>query len=241
MPPVTRPLANTSSSDPVIETQVLWMRYRMHILATLVAVLVALAAYGGYRFYDARKEAGAAALLADAKSAADYERVIATYPGASAAASAYLLLAEAQRKEQKLTEANDTLRRFIERDAKHELVPTAKMAMAANLESLGKPDEALDAYRKVAAQHPHSFSAPMALLAQVHLLKQKGQIDDARRVCETVVAQYGNSYAAMQAQQYLRALKVPPAAAAAPAPSANAAASISPAQASSPASAAPTP
>jgi predicted negative regulator of RcsB-dependent stress response len=214
MPPATRPVASTSSSDAVIETQVFWMRYRMHIIAGLAIMLGALAAYGGYRYYSARREAAASALLAGAKGAADYQQVISQYPGAAAAGSAHLLLAEAQRKEQKLAEANTTLQGFVDKNPKHEFVATAQMAMAGNLESLGKADEALQLYGRIAADHPQSFNAPLALLAQVHILKQKGQVDEARRVCETVLAQYRDSYTSQEATRYLRTLK--PAAATTP-------------------------
>ena len=63
------------------------------------------------------------------------------------------------------------------------------MAMAANLESLGKYDEALTTYQRLAAGDPHGFNAPIALLSEVHLLKEKNQIDEARRVCETILTQ----------------------------------------------------
>ena len=36
------------------------------------------------------------------------------------------------------------------------------MAMAANLEALGKNDEALAAYQRLAADEPEGFSAPVA-------------------------------------------------------------------------------
>ena len=134
--------------------------------------------------------------------------------------------------------------------------------MAANLESMGKPDEALEMYRSVAAEYPRSYTAPMALLAQVPIFKQKGQMDEARRVCETVLTQYRESFAATEATGYLRTLKpattpapvslpgarmvVPPESAAAPleaAPSVApaAGASVPPAAQSPAASAAPSP
>ena len=50
------------------------------------------------------------------------------------------------------------------------------MAMAANLESLGKRDEALAAYQRLAADDPQGFTAPVAMISQVHILKEKGQV-----------------------------------------------------------------
>jgi len=217
MPPATRPLP-TPTSDPVLETQVFWVTYRTQILLALVGLFVAGALFGGYLLYSARRDASAAAMLAEAKGAADYQKIISEYPGTGSAASAYLLLAEEQRKTQKFAEANATLKEFTEKNPKHEFVTTAKMAMAGNLESLGKPDDALELYRRIAAEYPRSFNAPFALLAQVHLFKQKGQTDEARRVCETVLTQYRDSYASTEASRYLRVLKPATAAVIAPTP-----------------------
>src|SRR4051812_29974212 len=171
MPPVTRPVSD-ESTDPVIETQFFWVKHRTEVLVGLLTILVALAAYGGYRLYTARRDTSAAVMLANAKVAADFQKVYSEYPDAPAAATAHLLLADAQKKEGKLAEANTTLQHFIAEYPKHDFVPSAQMGVAANLESLGKPDEAMEMYRRIAAEHPRSFNAPLALLAQVPLLKQ---------------------------------------------------------------------
>ena len=235
MPPVTRPVSE--ESDPVLGTQFFWVKYRTEILIGLLVVLVALAGYGGYRLYTARRDAAASDLLADAKSPADLQKVFAQYPEAPAAATACLRLADAQKKDGKFAESNETLQTFIRNYRKHELVATAKSAIAGNLESLGKTDEALEMYKRVAAENPRSFNAPLALLAEVPILKQKGQIEEARRVCETVLTQYRDTYSSMEAQQYLRTLKPK----ATPAPVATTSPSVSPVQASPAASTAPKP
>jgi TolA-binding protein len=205
----------------------------MPIIIGLLAAICVLAAFGGYRLYTARRDAAAAALLASANNPAAFQKVMADYPGSPAAPSAALLLAVEQRREKNFAEANATLEGFIKQNPKHELVTTAKLALAANLESLGKPDEAFETYRRIAAEHPRDFNAPAALLSQVHLLKQKGQIEEARRVCETVMTQYRESYTAQEAAQLLKTLK--PAAPAAPAPVAAIPAASVPAVAASPA------
>lgn len=210
------PAASTLSPDPLLETQVFWTQYKTSIILGLILALCLLAGIGGYRLYTAQRDSAAAALFASAKTPAEYQKVIADYPASGAAASASLLLAESQRKDQKFADANATLQAFITRDPKHELVGTARMAMAANLESLGKPEDALTLYRRVAAEGPRNFTAPLAMLAQVPLLQQKGQIEEARRVCETVLTQYRESYAAQEASVLLRTLK-PKAAPAVPA------------------------
>ena len=61
------------------------------------------------------------------------------------------------------------------------------MALAANLELMGKTDEALSTYQQVASLYQNSFNAPLALLAEVYLLKAKNRLDEARRVCENIL------------------------------------------------------
>jgi TolA-binding protein len=210
------PLVPPPSYDAALETRVFWERFKTEIIAALIIVVLAIVGFGAYRFYSDRREASASALLAGAKSADVYQQVIADYPNTPAAADAYILLAEAQRKEKKFTEANTTLQVFIDKNPNHELVSTAKMAMAANLESMGKNDEALSIYQQIASIYPNSFNAPLALLSQVYLLKSKNQTEEARRVCETILTRYRESFWAGEAAQELRLLK--PSASSEPAP-----------------------
>jgi tetratricopeptide (TPR) repeat protein len=196
-----------SSTDPVLETQVFWDRHQKKVWAALFLALFVVAAWGGYRIYTERRDAAAASLLAAAKTASDFQKVMAQYPSTPAGASAYLFLAEEQRKEKKFAEANTTLQSFLDKNPKHELRGSARMAMAANLEALGKPDEALAAYQKLATDDPEGYAAPEAMISQVHLFKEKNQIDEARRVCETVLTKYRDSLMASEATRQLRLLK----------------------------------
>ncbi len=198
------PIAKELRTDPALEAQVFWFKYRREIAILLVLAIVAVFAIAGYRFYRDRREATAATLFGVAKTPAAYEEVINRYGDTAAAASAYLLLADGQRKQAKYAEANATLVKFLEKFPQHELASTARMAMAANLEAMGKQDEALATYQQIASADAGSFNAPMALIQQVHILQEKNRIDDARRICETIMTQYRDSYAAMEASQLLR-------------------------------------
>lgn len=173
----------------------------------IILALLGMVSFAGYRFYSERREVAAADLLASAKSAPDYQQVIAKYPNTPAGASAYLLLAEAQQKDKHFGEANATLQTFVSKNPKHELVSTAQMTVATNLESMGKADQALSMYQQIAATFPKSYIAPFALLAQVELLKAKGRIDEARRVCETIMTQHRESIVAGEANRQLRSLR----------------------------------
>ncbi|HEX4629399.1 MAG TPA: tetratricopeptide repeat protein [Chthoniobacterales bacterium] len=203
-----------TSTDTAPEREVFWDRYKKEVMAVLILALLGVAAYGGYHLYTDRQANSAAEMLASAKTAADFQKVMADYPRTAAGASAYLLLADAQRNEKKFAEANTTLHTFLDKFPKNELVGTARLAIAGNLEALGKNDEALAAYQRVVTADPTGFAAPMALYSQIHLLKDKKQIDEARRVCETIMTQYRESRLAPDAAYQLRLLKpeTPPAA-----------------------------
>ena len=198
------PVAKELRTDPALEAQVFWFKYRREIAILLILGIVAIFAIAGYRLYRDRREATAATLFVAAKTPAAYEDVINRYGDTAAGASAYLLLADGQRNQAKYSEANATLVKFLEKFPQHELASTARMAMAANLEAMGKQDEALATYQQIASANAGSFNAPIALIEQAHILQQKNRVDDARRVCETIMTQYRDSYAAMEASQLLR-------------------------------------
>lgn len=217
------PTVPPSSSNAALEARVFWLRFQREIAVALIVVLLALIGYAGYRLYINRRNSSAADLLGNAKNPQDYQEVIARYPGTPAGASAYLLLAEMQRKEKKFADANATLQMFVDKNPEHEFVPTARLAMAADLESMGKNDEALSVYQQVATKYPNNYNAPLALISQVPLLKAKNRIDDARRVCEEILTKYRmpgpqtegshddrmETYWAVEAMRQLRSLKPP--------------------------------
>ena len=196
-----------TSTDSAPDREVFWDRYKKEVMAVLILALVGVAAFGGYQLYSNRQENAGAAALSGAKTPGDFQKVISQYPATSAGASAYLLLADAQRNEKKFADANATLQTFLDKFPKHELVGTARLAMAGNLEALGKKDEALAGYKQVVADNPKGFVAPIALYSEIHLLKEKKQIDEARRVCETLMTQYRDSRLAPDAAYQLRLLK----------------------------------
>jgi len=201
------PTALPPSRDAALEARVFWIRFKNQIAAVLVVAVLAIVGFAGYRFYSDRRDSAASALLSSAKSVSDYQQVIARYPNTPAGSAAYLLLAEAQRNEKKFIEANAALQVFINKNPNHELATSARMAMAANLESMGKTDEALSMYQRIAASYPKSFNAPLALYWQVHLLKAKNRSEEARRVCEAILTQYRDSFWAGEAARALRSLK----------------------------------
>jgi predicted negative regulator of RcsB-dependent stress response len=184
------PAAPPPTHDASVEAHVFWLRFQKEIAAALIVVVLGLIGYAGYRFYKNRRDSSAAELLGVAKTPGDFQAVASRYPNTAAGASAYLLLAEKFRNEKKFAEANTTLQEFIDKNPEHDFVPTAKLAVAANLEAMGKNDEALAIYQQVAAKYPSSFNAPLALISEVPLLKAKNRTDEARRVCEEILTKY---------------------------------------------------
>jgi predicted negative regulator of RcsB-dependent stress response len=225
------PIAKQATTDPALDAQVFWYKYQREIAILLGLVVLGIVGLAGYRLYRDRREATAATLFSAAKTPAAYEELINQHGDTAAAASAYLLLADAQRKDGKYTEANGTLVKFLDKFPRHELASTARMAVAANLQAMGKEDDAFATYQQIA--NVPGFNAPMALIEQVHILQEKGKTEDARRICETILTQYRDSYAAMEASQLLRTfLKTAkletPAVVASPKPGAPVAATVPP-------------
>ena len=201
--------ASQVTVDSALETHFFWERYKVTIIAVAVVLLLGGLGYAGYGLYKARRAAAATALLANARSAADFQQMIDQFPDSKPAASARLLLAAQLRAEKKFAEANTTLHQFIDRFPKHELITTAWMGVAANLQSLGKDDEALSTYQRLATEYPQSFNAPLALLAQIPFLKAKNRLEEVRKICETVLTQYRDSVVSTEAIQELMSLPRP--------------------------------
>src|SRR5437868_10133703 len=200
------PIAKPQPADPALEAQVFWLKYRKELLGVLAIALVAIIVVTGYRVYRDRRETAASAMFSSARTANDYLQVINRYGDTSAAAGAYLLLANSQREERKFSEANATLQAFIAKFPEHELVSTARMAMAANLESLGKEEEALATYQLIASTSAGSFNAPHALLSEARILERKNRLEDARRICETIMTKYRDTFGAIEAARLLHTL-----------------------------------
>src|SRR4051812_43228534 len=94
-----------SNAEPAPQREVFWERYKKEVMAVLILGLLAVAIFGGYRLYSDRRENAAAEALASARAQPDFQKVITDYSNTAAGASAYLLLAEAQKNEKKFAEA----------------------------------------------------------------------------------------------------------------------------------------
>ena len=64
------PVAKELRTNPALEAQVFWYKYRREIAILLVLAIVAIIAIAGYRLYRDRREATAATLFSGAKTPA---------------------------------------------------------------------------------------------------------------------------------------------------------------------------
>src|SRR5207244_11196321 len=101
------------SNVPAFLTHFFWEQYRLSSIAIVAVLVLGGLGYAGFRFYSEREASDAAALLAAAKTPAEFQHVIDRYPGSESAASAYLLLAQEQREKKQSAEANATLHTFM--------------------------------------------------------------------------------------------------------------------------------
>ncbi len=84
----TAPTPTSAPADPLLETQVFWMRHKNTIIIAVVALLVAIAAYGAYRFITARAETAAATMLGNAKTPAEILEMLLDDPSEEVAGAA---------------------------------------------------------------------------------------------------------------------------------------------------------
>src|SRR3954451_3446757 len=106
MPSKIQTMPTISPSDPVLETQFLWAKYKKIVLTSLILIVLGVSAWGAYRIMNERRNAAAAKELGAAKTPSDFQKIITEFQGTPASASAYLLLAEQQRKDKKFEESS---------------------------------------------------------------------------------------------------------------------------------------
>src|ERR1044071_5015393 len=116
------PTTQTVTRDPAVEAHVFWYTYSRQILIGIGVIVLALLGYAAFWLYTDRRDAAAAAALAKAHDAPGYQQVINRYDNTNAGPTAYLLLADEQRKAGKYADANATLQKFIDKHPKHDFV-----------------------------------------------------------------------------------------------------------------------
>ena len=189
--------ATASAVPPPQEFDLLafWIQHQRLIIRLVIVALLGVLGWGAFLFMEYRKRAGSEDALANAKTAADYRKVAADWPGTPAAGTASIELAEALRKEGKPAEAAQALREFLGKYPLHPFRVNAAHALAASLETAGKFDEALTAYQQFGTAHGRSAFAPLAFIGQARVLIALNRTDEAQRVLESVDQKFpGNPF-----------------------------------------------
>ncbi len=201
--------------DLGLEAEIFWDRHKAKVLGALVLALAAILGYSIFLFMRASALASANAQLSAAKTIDELKKVVADHPASVVAGDAYLVLAQKQAEAREYEAAASSAQTVTEKYPDHPLVGAAWLAVGANLEAVGKLDQADLAYKTATDRPAADFAVPLALLARANLAKLRGNTVEARRFLDDVLARYPGSGPAMQAEQdkrFLRVVSTPPAA-----------------------------
>ena len=186
-----------------------WIQYGKLIIRIATFAFLAVGVWGAIQFMEYRKRVGSEEALAGAKTPEEFRKVISDWGNTPSAAIAHLRLADELRKASKPEEAATALKDFLEKFPAHPLRAGAAHALAADLESAGKIDEALTAYQRLSSFGTKSAFAPLALIGQARVLNLQGKPDDARRALESVQQQFPDSPFFEEANTWLEEIKSP--------------------------------
>lgn len=173
-----------------------WEKNRSAILAGAAIIIAAVAGAVFWIINTHNIRLAAEALLAQSKDVAGWQEVITKYPKTQSAASAYFLLAAAQRDEGKVDESTATYERFLAGFPRHPLTGGAKLGLAENLLQAGKTEEGLAELQNIASSESASYAAPFALLIEGRAAARAGKLADARKIFSGLVSEYPQSLAA---------------------------------------------
>ncbi len=188
-----------------------WEKYKLLVVAGAALLVLGLVGSEFYQNNLERTATAASALLDSAKSDADYQKVIDTYPGSEAAANACLLLGRSKYNAKDYAGAQQAWQNLVAKFPQHPLVPTALTGVAGALEAQGKMDEARSTYQRIATEYSNSYAAPLARLGEADVLLAQRKTDDAKHIYEDLMATSQKSLAGQIAEQSLKTLNVLPA------------------------------
>ena len=188
--PATPAATAAQPAEQEFDLLAFWIQHGKMIIRLVVIALIAVGIWGAFEFMQYRKRVSSEEALAVAKSPEDLRKVIADWSGTPSAGLAHLQLADELHKAGKPEEAAAALKEFLEKYPQHPLRAGAAHALAANLESAGKLDDALAAYQRLASFGNKSAFAPLAYIGQARVLNAQGKPDEARRALEMVQQQF---------------------------------------------------
>lgn len=199
------PLAEISQGPNALED---FLDRHQKSLAAL-AILLVLAAIGLviYRGIQTSHEETAGAALTKAQDLDALQAVVTGNSGTTAAASAMVLLANAQWTSGKPDAAISTLQSFISSQPTHPAIPSAKASLASKLLSQGKTADATLAFEKLSTDPTARFLAPFALISLADIAQSAGDLTKAETLYNQVKTTYPDSSFVLTATSRLTTLK----------------------------------
>ncbi len=194
-----------SGFDPLV----FWIQYRGLIKMVCAIVLLGAAIWGSFELMQYRKRSGSEQALAASKNPDDLRKVIAEWDGTPAAGSAHLLLASELRAKGNYDDSAKVLNDFAAKYPTHSLIPESIVSLGVTLESAGKLDEAIEAYKRAAA-YPASPLTPAALVFQARVLIAKNKPEDAKKLLTDAQTKYkDNAFTVTIGNELLQDLENP--------------------------------
>lgn len=203
IPPPDSQLIDPNSD---LEAAFFFDEHKGKIIAIVLIALLAIVGFVVWNHLQNEKAKKISAALYSAKSVADWQSLIAKYPGTIAAGNAQLLLADGLRNENKIDEALKVLGDFTSGGSEHPLIAQGWLSYAATLELKGELEKASQTYANIAQQYGATEAAPAALSAQARLARDAKDLTKARTLYENLVQRFPASFWASEAQNEIERL-----------------------------------
>ncbi len=180
------------ASPPLFD--LFWEQHRQKIVLVSAALLFIGIAIGGLLLIGRSHRIASENLFSQSSNIVGWEKVVSSYPRSGAAASAMLLIAEAQREAHNLDQANATYAQFLKKFPHHPLAISAMIGHALNEDLAGHPDQALDLLQQASVAYPKSYGAPFALWMRARILARLGKMEESKKTLQLISTQYPDSF-----------------------------------------------
>ena len=175
-------------------------------MSLLIGIGLAVALYLGisaYRNYKTSESLNASALLFNAQSAEQLQKVINEHASTPSAPLAYLSLAANYFDAGQFDMAQYQYTQFETKYPEHSLRAMAQLGQANCLEAKGQLNEAVNAFTQFSQTWTNSYLLPLAIFGKARCYEEMGQFDEARTIYEDYIAAHPDSDWAQRAETAL--------------------------------------
>lgn len=169
------------------------MKYVKPVAAVLIVACVLVIGKSVLSQNRMKKEAAADKALMEARSAADYQKILDDYGNSASAPMALMGLAQEKFNAAAPAEAAELYAEFGKKYPKHEMAPQAMFNEISCMEALQQFDAAATAYGEFKLNNESSHLAPVALLGKGRCLEAQSKWAEAKQVYEDVTTFYEGS------------------------------------------------